>query len=116
MKFGVSVILVAHPRKRPANQAFDSEDVSGSAAITNLADIVMSIEKPDINVVKNREFGETPHIQCSYDPTTRHIFQTSTGDRIIYGWDHNGITPPEQLAAELEEFAIQTSSEQAMPF
>ena len=115
VKYGAHVILVAHPRKRPANSTFDSEDISGSAAISNLADIVMSIEKPNIRVTKNREFGDTPYIVCNFDPTTRRIFQTSTGDRTIYGWNHDGITPPEDLAADLEEYTIQTGA-QSDPF
>ena len=104
-----TVILVAHPRKTPAGQAFNSEDISGSAAISNLADIVMSIEKPDIRVTKNREFGDTCFINCSFDPASRRIFQTSTGDRTMFGWDHKGIAEPENPACELEEFAITTS-------
>lgn len=106
VKFGAHVILVAHPRKTPAGQAFNSEDISGSAAISNLADIVMSIEKPNIRVTKNREFGDTPFIHCSFDPANRRIFQANVGDRTIYGWDHNGISLPEHPASELEEFQI----------
>lgn len=116
VKFNAHVILVAHPRKRPANQVFDSEDISGSAAISNLADIVMAIEKPNINVTKNREFGETPKVICNFDPTTRRIFQASTGDRTIYGWNHDDLISPEHLAAELDEFAIQSGAEGDSPF
>lgn len=115
VRYNAHVILIAHPRKRPANQAFDSEDISGSAAISNLADIVMSIEKPNIRVTKNREFGETPFVVCNFDPATRRIFQASVGDRTMYGWDHNGITPPEHPAAELDEFAIQSGAEDGAP-
>lgn len=115
VRFKAHVILVAHPRKTPANQTFNSEDVAGSAAITNLADIVMCIEKPNIRVTKNREFGDTPYIHCSYDPSTRRIFQTSYGDRTVYGWDHSGIQQPDISVEDLASFAIQDGSEE-MPF
>ena len=117
VRFKAHVILVAHPRKTPANQTFNSEDVAGSAAITNLADIVMCIEKPNIRVTKNREFGDTPYIHCSFDPSTRRIYQTSYGDRTVYGWDHVGIQEPqpEDKAENLPAFAIQDGSEE-MPF
>lgn len=101
------VILVAHPRKTAAGQAFTSDDISGSAAVTNLADVVMSIEKPSIRVTKNREFGTTPYIRCDYDPSTRRIFQSNTGDRTIYGWDHTGISEPDLPVIGVEEFDIQ---------
>ena len=115
VKFDAAVLLVAHPRKTPAGQAFNSEDIAGSAAISNLADLVMSIEKPNIRVTKNREFGDTPLIYCSFDPTNRRIFQTNIGDRTQYGWDHSGIQEPAERAADLPEFAIQHGAS-SMPF
>ena len=107
LRYKAAVILVAHPRKTPAGQAFNSEDIAGSAAISNLADIVMSIEKPNIRVTKNREFGVTPVIYCDFDPATRRIYQSSTGDRTVYGWDHAGIQVPENSVLDVPEFAIQ---------
>ena len=106
MKYNAHVILVAHPRKSKPDQAFNSEDVAGSANITNLADIVMSIEKPNIRVTKNREFGDTPFIECGFDPANRRIFQANIGDRIMYGWNHEGISVPANQACNLDEFAI----------
>lgn len=107
VRYKAAVILVAHPRKMPAGQAFGSEDIAGSAAISNLADIVMSIEKPNIRVTKNREFGETPLIHCDFDPSTRHIYQASVGDHFQYGWDHSGIVLPEVSVEDDPDFAIQ---------
>lgn len=107
VRYKAVVILVAHPRKTPAGQAFGSEDIAGSAAISNLADIVMSIEKPNIRVTKNREFGDTPLIRCDFDPSTRRIYQSSIGDRTVYGWDHSGITVPENSVENDSDFAIQ---------
>lgn len=116
VKFKASVILVAHPRKTPAGQVFNSEDIAGSAAVSNLADIVMAIEKPNIRITKNREFGETPTIYCDFDPSTRRIFQSSTGDRTVYGWDHAGISLPENPVTDLPEFAIQHGKVSENPF
>lgn len=107
VKNKVAVILVAHPRKTQADRVFQNDDVAGSSNITNLADNVLNIEKPNIRVSKNRDFGLTPIIQCSFDPCNRRIFQTSTGDRIVYGWDHSGLQIPEIQACKIEEFAIQ---------
>lgn len=109
VKYKVHVILVAHPRKTKQGESLTNDDVSGSSAITNLADNVISIEKPNIRITKNREFGVLDFIECSYDPCNRRIYQTSIGDRTVYGWDHNGISIPEQQACNLPEFSIQTN-------
>ena len=110
VKYKAHVILVAHPRKTPAGQAFNSEDVAGSAAITNLADNVLCIEKPNIRVTKNREFGETPYIVCDFDPATRRIFQHNTGDTTIYSWNHEGLKLPEHPASEIRSFDIRSGA------
>lgn len=105
-KFKVAVLLVAHPRKTKANEAFTSDDVSGSAVITNLADNVISVEKPNLRVTKNRDFGECGCIQCSFDPSNRRIFQTNTGDRTIYSWNHDDLPMPENPASQMKAFEI----------
>lgn len=112
VKYKVSVILVSHPRKTKAGEALTNNDVSGSSAITNLADTVISIEKPNIRIMKNREFGELGYIECSYDPASRRIFQTTTGDRTHYGWNHEGITAPEVKATDFAQFEIQEGDPQ----
>lgn len=114
-KFKVHVILVSHPRKTQPGQKFTNDDVAGNSAITNLADLVISIEKPDIRITKNREFGETPYIECGFDPANRRIFQKSTGDRTVYGWDHTGISIPEDQACTMPEFQIQYKQAEQQP-
>lgn len=109
-KYSCAVILVAHPRKSKPGEAFTNDTVSGSSVITNIADNVLSIEKPNIRITKNRDFGTTDYIQCSFNPANRRIFQTSTGDRTVYSWDHTGISIPEEQACEHPAFAIQTGS------
>lgn len=115
VRYKVHVILVAHPRKTPAGQAFSSDDVAGSAAITNLADIVMSIEKPNIRVTKNREFGETPFIKCCFDPATRRIGELMPGDQPFFGkpyrWDHTGVQVPQISVLNDEDFQISYGQE-----
>ena len=50
VKYKVCVLLVCHPRKTKAGEKFTSEDVAGSANITNLADTVINIEKPNLRI------------------------------------------------------------------
>lgn len=75
--------------------------------ITNLADTVISVERPNIRITKNREFGTLSYIPCNYDPANRRIFQANIGDRTVYGWNHEGITIPEDQASALPEFTVQ---------
>ena len=120
VKYKVCVLLVCHPRKTKIGEKFTSEDVAGSANITNLADTVINIEKPNLRITKNREFGTCEYIQCSYDPANRRIFQANIGDRTVYGWDHEGLVIPENQACTLPEFQIQSGAPEqtgvAFPF
>lgn len=119
VKYRATVILVAHPRKTQAGQKLTNDDVAGSAAISNLADTVIAVEKPNLRVMKNRNFGDLRTVYCSYNPVNRRIFQTNVGDRIVYHWDHKGITAPESLAENLPEFKImskQPEQKQSAPF
>ena len=117
-KYKVHVILVAHPRKEKADTVFSNDSVSGSSAITNLADVVVNVEKSPkgIRVTKNRSFGITGFINCCYDPANRRIYQATTGDRVVFGWDHTDIPLPENPASTLEEFKIQDGREGEQPF
>lgn len=110
VKYKACVLLVCHPRKTKMGEKFTSEDVAGSANITNLADTVINIEKPNLRITKNREFGTCEYIQCSYDPTNRRIFQSVIGDRTVYGWNHENLSLPEVQAASLPEFQIQSGT------
>jgi twinkle protein len=120
VKYKVAVILVAHPRKTKQGENFTNDDVSGSSAITNLADTVISVEKPHLRITKNREFGTCEYITCTYSPVNRRIYQSSIGDKATYGWDHTGIELPEDQAINHPEFAEQGGEKQqpipGMPF
>lgn len=105
VKNKVHVILVAHPRKTKVGEALQNDDVAGSSALTNLADNVISIEKPNIRITKNRDFGICDLIECGYNPINRRIYQASIGDKKVYKWDHTGVMIPERPASSFEEFA-----------
>ena len=106
-KFRTHVILIAHPRKSKPGERFTNDTVSGSANLTNVSDTVLSIEKPNIRITKNREFGKCGFIQCSYDPANRRIFQTNMGDRTVYSWNHADLNVPLNRVDAYPEFAIQ---------
>lgn len=112
VSYKVHVILIAHPRKEKAGTKFNNDSVSGSSAITDLADVVMNIQKPDIMVTKNREFGETPYIKCRYNPVNRRIFQENIGDKIVYSWNHEGLKVPAVQAMDLPQFQIKSREEE----
>ena len=117
VKYKAHVILAAHPRKEKADAQFTNDSISGSSAISNLADVVLNIERAPkgIRVTKNRDFGTTGFIPTAYDPTNRRLFQLNTGDKTVYGWDHKGIKEPENQARLLEEFKVDDGS-QEQPF
>lgn len=78
--YKVVFILVAHPRK--SNTAFQNDDVSGSADITNKVDIVMSYdpmqdsEEEDVrilSVTKNRLTGRLGEVKLYYSEDSKRI-------------------------------------------
>lgn len=115
VRFKVHVLLVAHPRKTKPGEVFSNDDISGSSAISNLADTVINVERPNLRITKNRNFGTLGFIECNFNPANRRIFQASYGDRTIYGWNHEDIAEPEVAANTLEEFKIQLGCPQ-QPF
>ena len=95
-KYDVSVILVAHPKK--SKEAFQNDDVSGSADITNRVDVVMSYERDKSNehkcdgllsVTKNRLTGiltgKEP-IELYYNKQSKRIAGRGSPYR-IYSWE-----------------------------
>ena len=99
-KYDVAVILVAHPKK--TREAFQNDDVSGSADITNRVDVVMSYERNKSNdyncdgllrVTKNRLTGiltgSTP-IELYYSSNCKRISSRGSTYR-VYGWETDSI-------------------------
>lgn len=113
-KFDVSVMLVAHPRKKQANEPIRGDDIAGAKEFQNLADIAISIERPDIRIIKNRDSGVKTVIQCVYSPDSRRIYQSSMGDTYEYGWDKTGLKKPDMLANSIPEYWPMSS--QQVPF
>lgn len=106
-KFGVHVMIVAHPRKTRVGDHLGGEDVGGNSAVNNLADATLVMERPNIRIVKNRVTGFLGVIECAYCPDSRRIFQSEAGDLNKFSWDRTGISPPPQLACTLAEFQPQ---------
>lgn len=117
-RFKASVILVAHPRKTKAGESLRKDDVSGNSAIVNLCDTGISVERPDLRIIKNREDGIERLIECAYAMDSRRIFQADTGDNIVYSWDKSGLPLASPRADSFPEFGVQMSqnSTVAQPF
>ena len=84
-KYSVIIMLVAHPRK--SNQSLSNDDISGSADITNKADIVLTYgrreksEDPDLrelSVIKNRLTGKLTKdpINLIFDGPSKRIAES----------------------------------------
>ena len=108
MAYQVCIVLVAHPRK--SLNAFDNDDVSGSADITNKADVIFNYMRSKGNaeaesvlqITKNRLFGvlrtgKDGGIPLRYSPKTKRVFSPYDKEIKRYGWEQN--------YAEIEEKA-----------
>jgi len=59
MEYNVMILLIAHKRKQSGFTAADeNDDVLGSSEITNLADAVLSYERPSKKDIENGVYGE----------------------------------------------------------
>ena len=110
------VILVAHPRKTKQGEELRGDDVAGSSAIVNLADNLITIEKPYICVKKNRDFGLKKTIEFEYNPANRRIYQKNIGDKMEFSWDHSGVKEPEERADSFTEFLPADKADRALMF
>ncbi len=92
----VHVHLVAHPRKGAIT---DADSVSGSGDVTNRADNVFTMERLTseaaeekgfqvvLEVLKNRDYGETIKIGLNYDPRSRRFYPPDGNPNKRYGWE-----------------------------
>lgn len=110
--YNAHVLIVAHARKVKYGETIQKADVSGSAAIINLADGALVSERPDIRILKNRKWGYQKVVQCVYCGDSRRIYQADAGDKNRFSWDKSGLTPPRVLANSLPEYGPQLSQEQ----
>lgn len=95
-RYNVIIILVAHPRKRYGNE-FGNDDVSGSANITNLSDVVIRYTKPKeatdpdervLQIHKNRLNGKLDYdgIPLWYQDCSKRISESKSFDW-EFGWE-----------------------------
>lgn len=108
-RFSASIILVAHPRKTKMGDPIGKDDVSGNSAIVNLCDTGISVEKPDLRIIKNRDEGTERVISCAYAPDSRRIYQADKGDIINYSWNKTGIPLADPRADSMEEYSVKLS-------
>lgn len=91
------VHLVAHPRKGERGKPVDnSDEVSGVADITNLADNVISVRRltdpgedghdTELSVLKARERGVRGKIGLCFDPPPRRFYAPCSTPGKKYGW------------------------------
>lgn len=106
--YNMTIILVAHPRKRPNGIAFTNDDVSGSADITNRVDVVMSYDKwiengeeekdaRRLSITKNRLTGIRGEVKLFFEFQSRRI---SDCKNFAKGWIDEGF---KAVDTELEE-------------
>lgn len=97
-EYKVIIILVAHPRKSNGSKGFSNDDVSGSANITNLCDIVIRYAKPDnepdsperiLTIHKNRINGKTDNegVRLYFEDASKRISDNPNNFDLGYGWE-----------------------------
>ena len=90
-RFDIVIMLICHPRKT-TNQYLDNDDVSGTADITNKANIVMNYarsivdgKEPDpairiLSVTKNRLTGKVGNVRMYYFEDSKRVVEERTKD------------------------------------
>jgi len=88
-RFGVVVLLIAHPKKASREaKGFENDDVLGSSNITNFADMILRYDVPskketDMNkrvleLTKSRRTGVRKTINMLYDAKSKRISDSET--------------------------------------
>ena len=97
-QYGVTVLLVVHPRKR-ITAAFGNDDVAGSSNITNLADVILNYAMPKedderspdriLQVTKNRFGGKVDRkgIALWYEVSSKRISEIYRSFQWRFGWE-----------------------------
>jgi twinkle protein len=106
LRYNVAVVLVAHPRKTKFGEKLQMDDVGGASATIRLAHTALSIEKPDIRIIKARDSGLLGNIACCYSGDCRRIYSCRDGDVYDFPWDKTGIAPPTVRADSLPEYGV----------
>lgn len=120
MKFGVAVVLVAHPRKMPRDTDVGIYDISGSANIINLAHRTIGLKRlnpetssydTQLTIIKDRMRGRAnKKIDIYYDIPSRRFYSNETEYNRQYKWDtqaHTSLPYPhpeeKEIYGELNE-------------
>ena len=105
MKYNVCIIVVAHPRKTAyttnKKRDLENDDVSGSADVTNKADVVLTCSRDRetdglnyVQILKNRLLGRhrigKNAIKLLYSEKCRRMYTTPEAGKIRYGWETSG--------------------------
>ena len=106
LRYDVAVVLVAHPRKTKLGDKIRQDDISGSSSVVKLAHTAISVERPDLRILKCRDTGTLANIACGYSCDCRRIWDASVGDTYNFGWDKTGITPVQVRADSLPEYGV----------
>ena len=105
-KYGVAILLVAHARKTKAGEKLNADDLSGSSATNNLADMTLAVEPGRITLLKNRDEGIMQAIEFCYCPDSKRIYQADAGDKMKLSWDKTGIAPANPRADSLPDYQV----------
>ena len=107
-RFDVVIMLICHPRKS-TGQFLDNDDVSGTADITNKANIVMTYAKaivdgkePDpavriLTVTKNRLTGKTGNVRMYYFEDSKRVVEESVKELKKVYLNHKANTDEEEI-------------------
>lgn len=107
-KFDVVILLVCHPRKSNGNLRLDNDDISGSADITNKANIVMTYSRSIIDgkesdpavriieVTKNRLTGKTGKVAMAYNENNKQVVGVKVRSMPLHFVDGTGAEEPEE--------------------
>lgn len=97
MKFGVAVVLVAHPRKLPRDTDVGIYDISGSANIINLAHRTIGLKRLEkgkslydtqLTIIKDRMRGRAgKKVEIYYDIPSRRFYSSEAEYNRQYKWD-----------------------------
>lgn len=93
----MTVHLIAHPRKQSGQ--LTNDDVSGSASITRICDLNISVSHGLVRLLKDRNEGyRNTEIPFIYYPDVKSVTDASTDKPLHCSWDRSGIPRPHPLA------------------
>lgn len=115
-RYNVAIVLIVHPNKTIYANTDEMDSISGSADISNAADIVMSYSRDKnlnddslraVQVIKNRYNGKLLQgvnaVCAKYDNESKRIVSINDSFDKVYSWqtDKEGFTPIDDTPAEL---------------